>query len=43
MIAPKVTELIAELLVDGKTSMPIDDLNLNRFEGEITGEAYVVG
>lgn len=43
MIAPKVTELIAELIVDGKTSMPIDDLNLRRFEGEITGEAYVVG
>ncbi|MGC1119841.1 MAG: FAD-binding oxidoreductase [Candidatus Methanofastidiosia archaeon] len=43
MIAPKVTELIAELIVDGKPSMPIDDLNLKRFEGEITGEAYVVG
>lgn len=43
MIAPKATELIAELIVDGKTSMPIDDLNLRRFEGEITGEAYVVG
>lgn len=43
MIAPKVTELIAELIVDGKTSMPIDDLNLKRFESEITGETYVVG
>jgi sarcosine oxidase subunit beta len=43
MIAPKVTELIAELIVDGKPSMPIDDLNLKRFEGEITGETYVVG
>jgi sarcosine oxidase subunit beta len=43
MIAPKVTELVAELIVDGKTSMPIDDLSLKRFEGEITGEAYVVG
>jgi sarcosine oxidase subunit beta len=43
MIAPKATELISELIVDGKTSMPIDDLNLRRFEGEITGEAYVVG
>jgi sarcosine oxidase subunit beta len=43
MIAPKVTELIAELIIDGKTSMPIDDLNLKRFEGEITGETYVVG
>lgn len=43
MIAPKVTELIAELIVDKKTSMPIDDLNVKRFEGEITGEAYVVG
>ena len=43
MIAPKVTELVAELIVDGKTSMPIDDLNIRRFEGEITGEAYVVG
>lgn len=43
MIAPKVTELIAELIVDKKTSMPIDDLNVKRFEGEITGETYVVG
>jgi sarcosine oxidase subunit beta len=43
MISPKVTELMAELIVDGRTSMPIDGLNLNRFEGEITGEAYVVG
>jgi sarcosine oxidase subunit beta len=43
MIAPKVTELIAELIIDGKTTMAIDDLNLKRFEGEITGEAYVVG
>ncbi len=43
MIAPKVTELISELIVDGKTSMPIDDLNVKRFEGEIVGEAYVVG
>lgn len=43
MIAPKVTELIAELIVDGKTSMSIEDLNLKRFEGEITGETYVVG
>lgn len=43
MIAPKVTELIAELIVTGETSMPIDDLNLKRFESEITGEAYVVG
>lgn len=43
MVAPKVTELIAELIVDGKTSMPIDELNLKRFEGETIGEAYVVG
>ncbi len=43
MIAPMVTELIAELIVDGETSMPIDELNLKRFEGETVGEAYVVG
>jgi len=43
MLAPRVTELIAELIVDGKTSMPIDELNLKRFEGETVGEAYVVG
>ncbi len=43
MVAPKVTELIAELIVDGKTSMPVDELNLKRFEGETIGEAYVVG
>ncbi|MEA1994310.1 MAG: FAD-binding oxidoreductase [Euryarchaeota archaeon] len=43
MVAPKVTELIAELIVDGKTSLPIDELNLNRFEEGTVGEAYVVG
>ncbi|MBU7012544.1 MAG: FAD-binding oxidoreductase [Theionarchaea archaeon] len=43
MIAPKVAELIAELIADGKTSVPIDGLNVKRFEGEITGETYVVG
>jgi len=43
MVAPRVTELIAELIVDGKTSMPIDELNLKRFEGETVGETYVVG
>ena len=43
MVAPRVTELIAELIVDGKTSMPIDELNLKRFEGETVGEVYVVG
>jgi len=36
MIAPKTAELMAELIVYGKTSMPIDDLHLNRFkEGRI--------
>ena len=43
MVAPRVTELIAELIVDGKTSMPIDELNLKRLEGETVGEVYVVG
>jgi sarcosine oxidase subunit beta len=43
MVAPMVTELIAELIVDGSTSLPIDELNLTRFEGETVGETYVVG
>lgn len=43
MLAPKVTELVAELIVNGKTSMPIDELNLKRFERETIGETYVVG
>jgi|Deesub1362A_J573_1020465.scaffolds.fasta_scaffold03920_2 sarcosine oxidase subunit beta len=44
MISPMVGKLIAELIVDGKTSLPIDSLNLRRFEeGKVIREANVVG
>jgi sarcosine oxidase subunit beta len=34
MLAPAVSELLAELVTTGKTSMPIDDLHVNRFRGQ---------
>lgn len=44
MIAPMVAQLMTELIVDGKTSMPIDSMNLRRFkEKEISREVSVVG
>ncbi|MHA1469302.1 MAG: NAD(P)/FAD-dependent oxidoreductase, partial [Candidatus Asgardarchaeia archaeon] len=43
MISPMVSKLIAELIVEGKTSIPIDSLNLRRFkEGEVKMEHMVV-
>ncbi|MGQ4832550.1 MAG: NAD(P)/FAD-dependent oxidoreductase [Candidatus Asgardarchaeia archaeon] len=43
MISPMVTKLIAELIIDHKTSIPIDSLNLRRFkEGEVKEEHMVV-
>jgi len=44
MVAPMVAKLIAELIVEGKTSLPIESLNLKRFrEGRVIKEASVVG
>ncbi len=44
MIAPMITQLIAELLVDGKTSMPLERLELNRFKTKrLIREQNVVG
>ena len=44
MIHPMVTKLLAEYIIDGKTSIDIEPLNLRRFKtGEIVQEANVVG
>jgi sarcosine oxidase subunit beta len=44
MLSPIVSQLLAELITTGETSLPIDDLNLNRFEsGDLTHDPYVVG
>jgi sarcosine oxidase subunit beta len=44
MLSPIVSHLLAELVTSGSTSLPIDDLNLNRFQsGELTQDPYVVG
>ena len=44
MLAPIVTELMAELIVNGKTSMPIESMNMRRFKNkEMVQEANVVG
>ncbi len=44
MLSPIVSRLLAELIITGSTSIPIDDLNLRRFEsGELTRDPYVVG
>ncbi len=44
MIHPMVTKLLAEYIIDGKTSIDIEPLNLRRFKtGEIIQEANVVG
>jgi len=44
MLSPIVSKLLAELITSGQTSIPIDDLNLNRFDaGELTEDPYVVG
>jgi hypothetical protein len=39
-----VAKLIAELIAEGKPSMPIDCFNLRRFENlEIEKESWIVG
>ena len=44
MISPMITKLLSELITTGKTSMPIDTLDLARFErGPLTRDPYVVG
>ena len=44
MLAPIVSKLLGELITTGETSLPIDNLNLNRFgSGELTHDPYVVG
>jgi sarcosine oxidase subunit beta len=43
MLAPVTGKLIAELILDGKTSIPIDKLDIGRFErGELIYEPSVV-
>jgi sarcosine oxidase subunit beta len=44
MLSPIVSRLLAELVTSGSTSLPIDDLSLDRFQsGELTHDPYVVG
>lgn len=42
-IAPKIAELLAELIVDDKTSMSIERFKLERFKGEVEEERFVFG
>jgi len=43
MLAPTTGRLIAELILDGKTSIPINKLDIGRFErGELIIEPSVV-
>jgi len=44
MISPMITKLLTELITTGKTSVPIDTLDLTRFaKGPLTRDPYVVG
>ena len=44
MLSPVVSKLLAEMIIDGETSLPVDDLNLNRFaQGVPPRDPYVVG
>jgi len=44
MLSPMVARLLAELIIDGETSLPIEDLSLERFaKGEAVRDPYVVG
>ena len=44
MLSPIVSRLLAELITTGKTSLPIDSLNLRRFASDtLTHDPYVVG
>lgn len=44
MLAPAISNLMAELITTGNTSMPIEGLNLDRFkEKDLTRDPFVVG
>ena len=44
MLSPIVSQLLAELITTGETSLPIDSLSLSRFESDdLTRDPYVVG
>lgn len=44
MLSPIVSQLLAELITDRETSLPIESLSLRRFEsGELSHDPYVVG
>ena len=44
MLSPIVTKILSELITTGTTSIPIDSLNINRFQkGELEKDPYVVG
>ncbi len=43
MIAPKVAEILADYIERGEVSEDLARLSLARFEGEVEGEAFVVG
>jgi len=43
MIAPKVAEILADYIERGEVSEDLERLSLARFEGEVEGEAFVVG
>jgi sarcosine oxidase subunit beta len=44
MLSPIVSQLLAELITTGSTSLPIGGLNLDRFKsGDLTHDPYVVG
>jgi sarcosine oxidase subunit beta len=44
MLSPIVSKLLAQQITTGRTSLPIDSLNLRRFQaGTLTHDPYVVG
>jgi len=44
MLSPVVSHLLSELITTGTTSLPIDDLSLERFQSDnLTHDPYVVG
>jgi sarcosine oxidase subunit beta len=44
MLSPIVSQLLSELITTGSTSLPIEDLRLDRFDaGRLTHDPYVVG
>ncbi len=43
MVAPMTATLISQLIMGEKTTLPIENLSLERFRGEVTREVSVVG